>query len=210
MHPTAPACYNAWLQIGDCLFAVGLNAQEAGRMNQILGKVCRKRKGWTARTDLQIARIIKSKCMIPAADGAPIIDAEYRIHKAPPPGASKKKSRRRKNNPKSGPVTAAQMQQDPQFQEALKLYRKMHPGADVEVTAMEAPEGTPPYTVAYGAVPEIKYDAHKRSSKGRRIHHFGRGRNNQPLLVTAPGRDGYLQLINTGRGKKFRARDWIY
>ncbi len=99
---------------------------------------------------------------------------------------------------------------DPTFRKNVKLYQKMHPGAPLEVLAINAPPGTPKVLVAYGNVPEIKYDAHNRSPKGRRVHKFGKNRKDQPLAVTAAGRSDHLQLVNTGSGKRFKAKDWIY
>jgi hypothetical protein len=99
---------------------------------------------------------------------------------------------------------------DPTFQANLKLFQEMHPGSPVEVVVVKKrPKGAPKIGVAYGAVPEVKYDAHRKSPKGKRIHKFG-GSKDQPILVTAAGSPDYLQLINRDKGRRFKAREWIY
>jgi hypothetical protein len=98
-----------------------------------------------------------------------------------------------------------------EFRKALALFEEMHPGSPIELVEVDVPEGTPEYLVAYGSVPEIKYDAHKQSKKGKRIHHFAKKAKERPMLVTAPGNPDLLQLVNTTGGKnRFKAKEWIY
>ena len=120
---------------------------------------------------------------------------------------------RRSKNPckpkgKCPPGIPAHIWNDPRFQAELKVYRRRHGNGPVRVTKVKTPKGMPRFMTAYGHVPEIKYDASSRSTKGRRVHRFGEGGGRQPWLASSVERGpGFLTMV----GGTFRADgDWIY
>ena len=131
-------------------------------------------------------------------------EARRKGYKAPKP--PKKKKGKRSANPVGLP---AYISNDPAFKKELAAYRKRHGTGPVQITKVNVPKGFPRYLSAWGKTPEVKYDAPKRSNKGKRIHKFGegKGKGKKPWLVSSASRGKkFLAFV----GGNFRADgEWI-
>ncbi|MGI0150082.1 MAG: hypothetical protein ACREDF_11205, partial [Thermoplasmata archaeon] len=97
---------------------------------------------------------------------------------------------------------------DPLFQAELQSYRKRHGRGPVEIRKIKVPKGYPKYMSVYGTSNHAVYDAPSHSTKGKRIHHFGKRGKKKPWLVSSVERGPkFLSYV----GGTFRASpDWIY
>jgi hypothetical protein len=106
------------------------------------------------------------------------------------------------------PGIPPQVWHDPRFQAELRAYRKRHGRGPVEIRKIKVPKGFPKFLSVYGTAAHAVYDAPRHSSKGKRIHHFGRRGKHQPWLVSSvEAGPKFLSFV----GGTFKARpDWIY
>ncbi len=116
---------------------------------------------------------------------------------------------RRLSNPSTSSFPA-ELENDSRFRKELAIYRERHGAGPVTITKVRTPEGFPKFMSAWGHAPEVKYDAPRHSTKGKRIHVFGegQGRGAKPLLASSAERGPkFLAFV----GGKFKANgDWIY